>query len=233
MDIWEIGWEWLMATLFVPLVIYGIMMIKLKFPVTERVQSGVSYTDMWRAILKPLFLVMLFCMLLTAAIELTTNQRIDALLKETGAAPILVLAFINGIMALGRLFAGPIVHKLKSTGMLMFSAIFSLVGLILMSYTTNALLFVAAGIFAVGICFFWPTMLGFISEKIPESGALGLSIFGGAGMLSVSIFLPISGLLSDGGATGPQILRYTAVLPIILIFVFGLVFTSLKRKEAK
>jgi len=225
------NWQWLVATMFIPLVIYGIQMIGQKFPVTERVKSGVSYSGMWKAIVKPLFLIMLFCMLLTAVIELTTTQRITVLLEGTGVSPILVLVFINGIMAIGRLFAGPIVHKIKSTGVLLTSAVISFVGLILMSYTTGGLLFVSAGVFAAGICFFWPTMLGFISEKIPESGALGLSIFGGAGMLSVSIFLPLSGLLTDNNVSGPDILRYTAILPVVLLVIFGVVFTRLKKTE--
>ncbi len=233
MDKLNAGWQWLMASMFIPLIIYGIMMLKQNFPVTERVKSGVSYTGMWKAILKPLFLIMLFCMLLTAAIELTTTQRISVLLEGTGTSAILILVFINGIMAVGRLFAGPIVDRLKSTGVLLFSAVFSFIGLILMSYTNNTMLFVSAAVFAVGICFFWPTMLGFISERIPDSGALGLSIFGGAGMLSVSIFLPISGWLTDNGATGSDIFRYTAILPVVLLIVFIFVFSSLKRKEAK
>jgi MFS family permease len=176
---------------------------------------------------------MLFCMLLSAATELTTGQRISSLLEGTGVAPILVLAFINGIMAIGRAFAGPIVHRINTTGMLFFSAIVSMAGLLLMSYVSGPFLtFVAAAVFAIGICFFWPTMLGFVSINVPESGALGLSIFGGAGMLSTSLFLPISGWFTDSGATGQEILRYTAILPAILIVIFAIVFTTMKRKKA-
>jgi MFS family permease len=229
----KLDWRVLVGVLVIPLVAYGALMFGQKFPKTERVEMGVTYSQMWKAIFKPLFLVMLFCMLLSAATELTTGQRISTLLQDTGVAPILVLAFINGIMAIGRAFAGPIVHRLNTTGMLFLSAIFSMAGLLLMSYVSGAfMIFLAAAVFAIGICFFWPTMLGFVSEKIPESGALGLSIFGGAGMLSTSIFLPISGWLSDQGASGPEILRYTAVLPAILIVVFAIVFTTLRRKKA-
>ncbi|MCD6333040.1 MAG: MFS transporter [Bacteroidales bacterium] len=231
-DILDLGWPYLVATLLVPLVIYGFLMLGQKFPNTERIEMGVSYGAMWKAILKPLFLIMLFCMLLTAAIELTTNQRITTLLEGTGTAPILVLAFINGIMALGRAFAGPIVKRINTTGMLFSSAVLSLIGLLLMSYANSAVYaFVAAAVFAAGICFFWPTMLGFVSENIPESGALGLSIFGGAGMLSVSIFLPISGFLTDKGFDGAQILRFTAILPVILIIVFSIVFLTMVKKR--
>jgi MFS family permease len=232
-DVMKLDWIILVGTLVVPLVIYGALMFGQKFPKTERVEMGVSYGSMWKAILRPLFLIMLFCMLLSAATELTTGQRISSLLEGTGVAPILVLAFINGIMAIGRSFAGPIVHRINTTGMLFFSAIVSMIGLLLMSFVGGAVLtFVAAAVFAIGICFFWPTMLGFVSENIPESGALGLSIFGGAGMLSTSIFLPISGWLTDSHATGQEILRYTAVLPAILIVIFAIVFTTMIRKKS-
>jgi MFS family permease len=232
MDTLKLHWMVLVGTLVIPLAVYGVLMAGQRFPQTERVEMGVSYKDMWKAILRPLFLIMLFCMLLSAATELTTGQRISSLLEGTGTAPILVLAFINGIMAVGRGFAGPIIHRLNTTGMLFFSAIVSTIGLLLMSYLDGAVpAFLAAAVFAVGICFFWPTMLGFVSENIPESGALGLSIFGGAGMLSTSIFLPVSGWLTDSGATGHQILRYTALLPAVLIVIFAVVFTTLKRRK--
>ena len=234
MDVLKMDWPFLVATLIVPLVIYGVLMFGQKFPKTERVEMGVSYGEMWKAILKPLFLIMLFCMLLSAATELTTGQRISSLLEGTGVAPILVLAFINGIMAVGRGFAGPIVHRINTTGMLFFSAIVSMIGLLLLSIVSGGgLTFLAAAVFAIGICFFWPTMLGFVSENIPESGALGLSIFGGAGMLSTSIFLPISGWFTDMGSSGQEILRYTAILPAILIVIFAIVFTTMKRKKVK
>jgi MFS family permease len=232
-DVMELNWTILVGTLVLPLVIYGVLMFGQKFPKTERVEMGISYSSMWKAILRPLFLIMLFCMLLSAATELTTGQRISSLLEGTGVAPILVLAFINGIMAIGRGFAGPIVHRINTNGMLFFSAIVSMAGLLLMSYVNGAFLtFAAAAVFAIGICFFWPTMLGFVSENIPESGALGLSVISGAGMLSTSIFLPISGLLTDHQATGQEILRYTAVLPAVLIVIFAIVFTMMRKKKA-
>lgn len=232
MDVLELNWPFLVLVLIIPLFLYGGLMWGQKFPQTERVEMGVSYQDMWKAILKPLFLIMLFAMLLSAATELTTGQRISSLLEGTGVAPILVLAFINGIMAIGRGFAGPIVHRINTTGMLMFSAIVSMIGLLLMSYFSGAVLtFVAAAVFAIGICFFWPTMLGFVSEKMPETGALGLSVFGGAGMLSTSVFLPVSGWFTDSGFSGQEILRYTAVLPAVLIVIFAVVFAYVKKQE--
>ena len=226
----NLPWQVLVATMYLPTILYGILLLGQDFPKTERVQLGVSTADMWKAIVSPLFLFMAFCMILTASTEIGTNQRISSLLQETGVSAILVLAFINGIMAIGRGFAGPVVKKLNTTGMLLLSAIFACIGLIWLSYSAGAVTFLAAFVFAVGVCYFWPTMLGFISEKIPESGALGLSVMGGVGNFSISIALPIIGLFMDTESTGAETLRYMAVMPAILIVAFGLLNIAMRSK---
>ena len=170
----------------------------MKFPKTERVTSGVSMKEMLKACVAPLFLFMVCCMLLTASTELGTNQWITVLLSNVGIPSILLLVFINGIMAAGRSFAGPVVHRLHPTGMLLFSAITAGLGLVLISYSSGWEALGATAIFAIGITYFWPTMLGFVSEYLPKTGALGLSIMGGAGMLTVSFILPLMGNVYDG-----------------------------------
>lgn len=231
MDVMGLSWQIMVATLFIPLIIYAVMFFGQKFPVTERVELGISYNDMLKSVGKPLFLFMVLCMLLTAASELGTTQRIESLLKTSGAAPLLVLAFINGIMALGRAFAGQVIHKMQPAGMLLFSAIFTFIGLWLLTVTSGGMLFVAAAVFAVGVTFFWPTMIGFVAEYLPETGALGLSIMGGAGMLSVSIVLPIMGkIMDDAGAN--EALRTMSVLPLLLIVLFLGLNVYMKKRKA-
>jgi MFS family permease len=233
MDVMGLSWKIMVGTLFVPLVAYGVLFFGQKIPVTERVQMGISNKKMFSSVLKPLFLFMVFCMFLTAASELGTTQRIESLLKKSVAAPLLVLAFINGIMALGRMFAGPVVHKLSPAGMLLYSAIFTFIGLWMLTVTSGGMTFVAAAIFAMGVTFFWPTMLGFVAEYLPETGALGLSIMGGAGMFSVSIVLPIMGNLMDNASAG-EALRTMSILPAILIVAFlGLNIYMKKNKLSK
>ena len=232
MDVMGLGWQVMVAVLFIPLVIYGIMFLGQAFPVTERVQLGVSNSKMISSLGKPLFIFMVVCMFLTAASELGTTQRIESLLKESVAVPLLVLAFINGIMAMGRAFAGQVVHKLKPAGMLLFSAIFTFIGLWLLTITSGGMTFAAAAVFAVGVTFFWPTMLGFVAEYLPQTGALGLSIMGGAGMLSVSVVLPIMGNLMDNASAG-EALRTMSILPAILIVAFAGLNIYMKKQEKK
>lgn len=191
-------WRFAMGIMLLPTFVYGYMFLNKSFPKTERVVSGFSYKDMLKACVSPLFLFMAFCMILTAATELGTNQWIAALLSNVSDNPILLLVWISGIMALARQFGGTLVHSVKSTLILLTSAVFAFAGLLLMGYVNDAeLVFTDAGIFALGIAFFWPTMLGFVSENIPESGALGLAIMGGIGFMGGAIAQPVSGAIFD------------------------------------
>ncbi len=164
-----------------------------------------------------LFPLMLFSMFLTASTELGTNQWTNALLTNAGIDPMIILVVVTGIMALGRFFAGPLIHRLNPSGVLLGSAIFSVIGLYSLSISEGAAATLGSAIlFAIGVCYFWPTMLGFVAEYIPKSGALGLSILGGAGMVATSMVLPIMGRSID--TEGPQAtLQYMTVLPIIRI----------------
>jgi fucose permease len=190
-------WRYAMAIMLIPTLIYGFLFLNKQFPQTERVVAGFSYKDMLKACISPLFLFMAFCMILTAGTELGTNQWIAALLANVSSNPILLLVWISGIMALARQFGGTFVHNTRSTVILLFSSILAFIGLILMGYTNGIMIFVAAGIFALGIAFFWPTMLGFVSENIPQSGALGLAIMGGIGFLGGAIAQPSLGAIFD------------------------------------
>ena len=180
-----------------------------------------------------LFPFMFFCMFLTASTELGTTQWMNGLLENSGINPIIILVVITGLMAVGRFFAGPLIHKLNPTGVLLGSAIFSVLGLYMMSSVSGpAMTMVSAVIFAVGVCYFWPTMIGFVAEYIPKSGALGMSIMGGAGMVATSMVLPIMGQSMD--TSGPQMtLRFMTILPIILVVCFGGLYMYMKNRPSE
>jgi MFS family permease len=192
-----LGWKVQFATMLIPLVIYVFMFAGQAFPRTERVEHGVSTKSMWLACFNPLFLLMVACMLLTAATEFGAENWIPAILSNAGVSGILVLVWITGLMSVGRQVAGPFVHKLSPPGMLVLSAVLSVLGLYMMGHSSGMMLFVAATLFAFGVCFFWPTMLGTVSERFPKTGALGLAIMGGAGMLSASFIVPLVGRWYD------------------------------------
>lgn len=207
----ENAWQIKMLTMIVPLLIYGFMFFGKKFPKTERTASGVTTGQMLRSCLTPLFLVFLVCMSMSAATELVTGQWMPNIVTlTTGASGILFLCWLNGLMAVGRMFAGPIVHRMSPVLMLIVSAAFSAIGLFLLVQAKDGTMAgVATTIFAIGVCFFWPTMLGVVSERFPKTGALGMSIIGAVGMVSTATWLPHVGKFYDAGTKAALPAGYT------------------------
>lgn len=180
---------------------------------------------------KIIFPVMFSLMLLTSSTELVTNQWVNALLGGAVESAILLLAMISGIMAFGRFFAGRLVHKLNPVGVLLISSVFAALGIYVLSFVNSpGMTIVGAVLFAIGITYFWPTMLGFCSEYIPRTGALGLSLLGGAGMVSVSMFLPVMGKILEENDTSVA-LQSMGILPLLMIVGFGVLFVLYRKKK--
>ncbi|KAB7888846.1 MFS transporter [Poseidonibacter ostreae] len=241
-----LGWQIQIAFMLIPTLIYGMMIFKSAFPTFEREEK--STTNNFKALFSPLFIFMIICMTLTATTELATGQWINTILEASGASPMLALAMITGLMAVLRYFAGPVINKFNTTGVLLFSAIFATIGLYLLSVTTGTMTYLSAIIFAIGITYFWPTMLGFVAENNHETGALGLSMMGGAGMFAVSMWNPVVGGWIDKAkekalsavteGVDPDLIAGQAVLstlttfPIILIFAFGGLYFYMRNRNA-
>jgi len=243
------GWQLQVGLILIPTLIYGYMFWGQSFPRTERVESGVTTAEMFKSVLSPLFLFMAVCMFFTANTELSTGQWIDKLLGNAGANALLILALVNGLMALGRYFGEPVIHKLSPAGVLLMSSILSVIGVYLLRTTEGPALYAAAVVFAMGVCYFWPTMLGFVNEYIPKSGALGLSLMGGVGMLGNWAFQTFFigpkldaekvRLTAEGNPgdniellAGHSVLTTINLLPIFLVLAFaGLWFYMRGRKH--
>jgi MFS family permease len=207
------NWKILVGIMLIPTILYGLIFFRLSFPVTERVASGITTSEMYKSLLNPLFLVMIVLMFGTAITELFTGQWIDVLLKNVTDNAILLLTIETGVMVLGRGLAEPVVKRFSPQGVLLMSAILSALGLYMLGHYTGGMLFVGAIIFGMGVCYFWPTMLGFVAENLPKTGAVGLNLMGGAGMFAVSVYMIFMGgyydkLLADKLPTGANVSTY-------------------------
>ncbi|MEN9385477.1 MAG: hypothetical protein RLZZ185_218 [Bacteroidota bacterium] len=242
------AWQTQVWVIIIPTVIYAILFFGQSFP-KPRVDAS-STLDSFKAMLNPLYLFMAACMALTAISEFGPQQWVGPILAKAGASPMLILALVTGLMAVGRYFAGPIIAKINTVGVLLGSAAFALAGLYLMSTMSGSTLYFAAFIYALGICYFWPNMLGYVAEAMPKTGALGLSIMGGIGMFSSSMFQPIIGSWIDSNkavavangltgdvadlAAGQATLSNMLIFPGILIVAFAaLYFFGKKTDSAK
>jgi len=240
-------WQAQIWVIIIPTVVYAILFFGQSFPKPRIAES--SAWDNFKAMMNPLYLFIAACMALTAISEFGPQQWVGPILAKAGASPMLILALVTGLMAVGRYFAGPLIEKLNTVGVLLGSAVFCVIGLYMLSTMSGSMLYVAAVFYALGICYFWPNMLGYISENLPKTGALGLSILGGIGMFSSSIFQPVigrwiqenkvvaetKGLVGDAAdlAAGQSTLSNIMLFPMILIVAFlFLYFFGKKLKQA-
>ena len=193
--------------------------------------------------------LMLAMMLITASMELPAASWVPPVIESGGEIPgILIFAYLFGVMGTLRLLAGPVEKKLKPTGILFYGAILATAGLFTFSYAESVpMLFVTATLWAVGIAYFWPNMIGFVADKIPKSGALGMSIIGAVGMFSTSIFQPIIGNWIDtdkaaaeaSGLTGDELelvagqntLETMTTFPAILIVLFTILWFWMRKRK--
>ena len=235
----DLGWQAQIWIIMIPTLIYAYLFMGQEFP-KPKIEGVTSIGENFKAMLSPLYIFILLCMALTAISEFGPQQWTSLILSNSGAHPMVILALITGLMAIGRYFGGDIVHKFDQTGVLLGSAVLTAIGIFLLSTQTGGMVYVAAIFFALGVCYFWPNMIGFVAEKIPLSGALGMSIIGGMGMFSTSIFQAIIGGWIDSStaeqsdlgltgnelelAAGQQTLTNMITFPVILIVLFTILF---------
>lgn len=218
------GWQAKMLLLLVPSVWYAFLFAGRSFPPTERAAAGVSSGDMFKEILRPLFIVIWLCMWLTAATELGPGQWVSNIfndvMKSSAQAGILVLVWVNGIMYLMRQFLGGAAHRVSPVALIASTAVAAAAGLFLFGRAaTPFTAFAAAALFAAGTAFWWPTMLGITSERFPRGGALLLAIIGATGAFSTAIAGPVMGWINDHYGAN-RVLSIWAILPVGLAVIF-------------
>ena len=246
-----IPWEVNMFVLLIPALVLAFMVARSVFPQTERVAAGVSYGEMFAELIKrPMFWVFWVCMYFTAAAELAPGQWVNiALSNIVGMQGILLLVYVSALMFVMRHFAGPIVERISSVGLMFFSCLSAGIGLYLLSLANSPVLaFAAATVWGVGVCYLWPTMLAITSERFPRGGAMAMGLMGFAGGMSIQFVLPQMGAVFDaakaeaaGGAEklaslSPEAMeaavRYASVesfqavayVPLLLLPVFGAIW---------
>ncbi len=225
-----LGWQAKMLMMLVPSVIYAVMFFGMPFPPTEREAAGVPFGDMFREVLRPLFVLIFICMWLTAATELGPGQWVanifNDVMHSSAKTGILLLVWINGIMYLMRQFFGDISHRVSPVALIATTAILAAAGLFTFGQaTTPPMAFLAAALLAMGTAFWWPTMLGITSERFPKTGALGLAIIGAAGSFSTALAGPVMGMIND--KYGPdKVLPTWAILPVAICVIFAMIHVS-------
>ena len=229
----SVTWHWKVGLIFIPTLLYAVLLLGRSFPVQERVAAGVSYRDMlkeagWLGALivivvmvfgigwwsdttltfklvttalltaafgayvkspgRILFIFLCLVMMLLATTELGIDSWVTPLMTpEMGQYAGWVIVYTSLIMTVLRFCAGPIVHKLSPLGLLAAGSAIAAVGLVTLSKASGLAILGAATLYGLGKTFFWPTMLGVVSERFPKGGALTLNAISGLGILAVGV----------------------------------------------
>jgi MFS family permease len=254
----ELSWQVLVGLTIIPGVILAFWAARHQFPQTESTVQGVPFSEMMAEPFKrPTFWIFFAIMFLTASAELAPGAWVDvALTQNVGMPGILVLVYVSAIMFVMRHFAGALEHRFSDMGLLLMCTVPAAIGLYLLSTANSpATALVAATLWAIGVCFMWPTMLAAVSRRYPRSGPWGIGLIGFAGAMAIWFVLPEIGKIYDkakleraGGEEafaalqGPalqQVVAYAAeqsfkaiaVIPVVLFFVFGGVFLVERRRR--
>jgi len=188
-----VGWQIKWGIMGIPVLMYGLMMVGRKFPTSEARESGVPFGTMVLTLFSPILLFLFLIHMMIGYVELGTDGWIINITNTVLADPNMALiAFIwtNVLMFTLRFFAGPIVHKISPLGLLFCSAVIGTLGLWMLGqpFTDKTWPWLlAVTVYGIGKTFYWPTMLGVISERFPKGGALALGLSGGLGMISAGV----------------------------------------------
>lgn len=242
-----LSWETQIWIILIPTLIYAYLFFGQPWP-KAKIKEAATLSGNFKSVLSPLFLFIAFCMTLTAISEFGPNQWVGLILSKSGANPMIILALTAGLMAITRYFGGDFVKKFDQSGVLLGSAILATIGVYLFSTQTGAMAYVAAIFFAFGIALFWPNMIGFVADKIPKSGALGMSIVGAIGMFMTGAVQPVIGGWIDSdlaeaarqGFTGDELelvagqntLEKLTLFPGLLIILFTILYFWMKKRKA-
>lgn len=257
----NVGWQALIALIPISGVVFGLWAMTQRFPKTESTAMGVPFKQMLAEPFKrPSFWIFPAIMFLTASAELAPGSWVDVSLTQTVGMPgIVVLIYVSAIMFIMRHFAGAIEHRISDMGLLCLCTLPAATGLYLLSIADSPFTaIVAATLWALGVCFMWPTMLAAVAKRYPRGGPWTIGILGFAGAMAIYLVLPQIGKIYDeakleaaGGAdafaalqqgaemqrvvayAAEQSFKAIAIIPLILFVIFGAVWYFEKRNKAR
>lgn len=193
-------WTFQMAIVYIPILTYGAMVLPEKFPKTELAEAGIPIKEMFTYTFShPLVWGLILLKMISLSMEMGPMRWIPEVLGAAGLHGILVLVWISGLMMVLRLFAGPFVQKFSPPGMLLGASILTGTGLFMFSIFESGTLplMISATIFAAGIAFFFPTLVGLMSERFPKAGSLGIVLMIGMGFFAAGGSNAIMGGIAD------------------------------------
>lgn len=253
-------WQAIMGLVLIPAAAVVAIALTTRFPAAADTGGNMAFGDMIAEVFRrPSFFVWFFAMFLTASSELAPGQWLDvALSNRVGMRGILLLVYVSALMFVFRHFVGRIAGRLSNPGLLWVSSLLAAIGLFMLSRAQSPLsAILASTVWGLGVCAMWPTMLASVAERYPRGGAWAMGLVGSAGALASFFVLPALGRMFDAYkvefAGGPEAFKALtgealravedaaasasfaklALVPVVLLFVFGAIWLADRRKAVK
>lgn len=194
------NWTFQLAIIYIPIIIYGILVLPQKFPKTENAEAGLPVKEMFRfTFTKPMMGGFLFVMAVAIGLELGVTRWIAPIFGAIDMPGALMMSWIALVMMVLRFFSGKIVGPISPVGLLALCSLSMALGLLLFSSASgSALGFLAATFFGIGVAFNFPTIVGLVAERLPKTGSLGIVLTAGTGLLAAgAIGTPGIGIIAD------------------------------------
>lgn len=184
----ELPWQVALSAFAIPVLVYGVLAFPQAFPNTVGESSG-NFGKVFSCFASLPFLLLIVLHALVGYMELGVDSWMTKLMENLLPNSIIILVYTSALMFILRFFAGPIVHKINPIGLLLASSIIAVLGLLWLASPIQsvAIIFVAATFYSFGKAFLWPTMLGVVGERYPQSGSVAMGALGAAGMLTVGL----------------------------------------------
>lgn len=188
---YQLAWTWSIYAMLSLSCTYFVIAMFLPLPIqiqAHRIRIGIRF----KSILRPSYLLLLFCMICTCIVEYSPAIWIKNWTEiDLPIRPFYVLILINSIQLMMRLLAGSVAKKISPPGMLGLATIISVLSLFALSIVTQTVfIFLAVGFLFIGISWYWPTYLAIIADRYPLSGGLGLGIMNCVGFFSLMHVVP-------------------------------------------
>ena len=152
---------------------------------------GAAFGVYVKSLGKPLFFLLCLLMIPVATAELSTDNWIKELMNpvlgEKGIDARWAIIFSAGVMFLLRTFAGGVLKFFSPPVLMACSGVLSMGGLLWLASASGPSVFFAFLIYAVGQTYYWPCILGFVSERYPRGGALTLNTVSALALLSLGM----------------------------------------------
>jgi len=232
----ELGWGWRgVFTTFAALVV-PCALVMLFLPLPKQSHQGETRLPTRRIVFTGAFAMFLIGIFMAAATEMGPASWLPSFVERAAKGARwhggLGLLLFGVTMAIGRLSASAMVHRLGTRRMLMAGGALCAASLLLAaSSDSTAFTIFWLTILGFGVSSFWPTILGAAGDRYPQAGASLYSLLSAAGGMGCMAAPMVIGLAADqmGLRAGMAILAAT---PLVMMLTVGRVLGSRAGAES-